>query len=525
MPGYGPSSYEDVPYAGRPFDDTHPDRLATIATLFGMTPPDVSRARVLEVGCGAGANLIPMAAGLPGGSFLGIDSSPRQVAEGRATIEAVGLANVELRPMDIRDAGAGLGTFDYIVCHGVYSWVPAEVQRQVLSLIAATLAPEGLAYVSYNTYPGWHMRGILRDAMLYHAGGEADPREAVRKGRDILEFLVQFPGTPENYYFTVVEKQRAGIVQEDSSYLLHEFLAEVNQPLYYHQFLERIAAEGLKAVADAEFSKMACVAPRSLRAALGRGSQDPARQEGYLDLLRGRGLRRTLLCYGEVELLAVPTESAVERLQAAAKVVPGSLTPELSATVFERFQNWLNQAITIDHPLIKAALIVLGEHYPTALRFGDLWDAALARLSGAGVAVSAYGEPERRRLRAFLLRSCSGGWLELHSHAIPVVREPGERPATTPLARHQAGSGGPVANLRHESLDLPRFDRHLLRLLDGGRTQGELAEALEALVAEGQLTIRAGDPGPTDAASRRAIIAESVRQGLDRLAAQAFLVV
>ena len=66
--------------------------------------------------------------------------------------------------------------------------------------------------------------------------------------------------------------------------------------------------------------------------------------------------------------------------------------------------------------------------------------------------------------------------------------------------------------------------RILLGLLDGSRTQGGLADDLDALVTEGQLTIRAGDSGPTDAASRRAIIAESLRQGLDRLAARAFLV-
>jgi SAM-dependent methyltransferase/methyltransferase-like protein len=498
--------------------------LATIATLFGMKPPEVRGVRVLEVGCGRGENLIPMAAGLPEGRFLGIDLSERQVGEGRATIVAVGLENIELRRMNVLDAGPELGTFDYIICHGVYSWVAPDVQQKILSTVATNLAPDGVAFVSYNIYPGWHVYDILRDAMLEHIGGEADPREGIRKAREFLGFLLQFDAAPETAYTKMLREHLESLLRHHDSYLCHDFLEAVNQPLYYHQFLERIAAEGLKAVADAEFSRMACVAPKSLRAALGRGSQDPARQEGYLDLLRGRGLRRTLLCHGEVELLSMPSESTVERLQAAAKVVPGSLTPALSASVFETFQNWLNQAITIDHPVIKAALIVLGEHYPAALPFGDLWGAAMARLSGAGLAVSAYGEPERRRLRAFLLRSYSGGWLELHSHTIPVVREPGGRPATTPLARHQARSGGPVANLRHEPLDLPRFDRHLLGLLDGARTHDELADALDALVTEGQLTIRASDPRPTDAESRRAIIAESLRQGLNRLAARALLV-
>jgi cyclopropane fatty-acyl-phospholipid synthase-like methyltransferase len=145
VPGSGSSSYEVVPYAGWSFEETHPDRLATIATLFGMKPPEVARARVLEIGCGLGANLIPMAAGLPEGSFLGIDVSERQVAEGRATIEAAGLTNVALTRMNLMDAGPDLGTFDYIVCHGVYSWVGPEVQQKILATIAAHLAPDGVA--------------------------------------------------------------------------------------------------------------------------------------------------------------------------------------------------------------------------------------------------------------------------------------------------------------------------------------------------------------------------------------------
>jgi methyltransferase-like protein len=238
----------------------------------------------------------------------------------------------------------------------------------------------------------------------------------------------------------------------------------------------------------------------------------------------GRSFRCTILCHEGVALFSGPSEAAVEGLLAALKVVPGSISPGFSAGVIETFQNWRDQVVTIDHPVVKAAVVVLGEHYPCPVPFGELWNAAVARLSDAGLPVSEYGAPERRRLAAFLLQSFCAGWLELYRYAAPVVREAGERPATTPLARHQARSAVPVTNLRHESFDLPRFDRHLLALLDGSRTHGELVSALDRLVTEGTLAIRGSDPGQTDAASRRAIVAESLRQGLARLAAEAFLV-
>jgi methyltransferase-like protein len=242
-----------------------------------------------------------------------------------------------------------------------------------------------------------------------------------------------------------------------------------------------------------------------------------------LDLLIGRSFRRTLLCHQGVELLPEPSEAAVEGLQAAMKLAPGSLSPEVPAGTAETFWVRGDQSMTLDHPVLQAAVRVLGEQYPRALPFADLWQAAMARLTDGGFPVADYGEPERRRLAAFLLAGYGSGWVELHSHQASFVQEPGERPSATPLARHQAGSGVQVTNQRHEPLDLSRFDRHLLALLVGSRTHDELVDALDALVTEGTLTIRGSDPGPIDDAARRAIVAESFRQGLGRLAAMAFL--
>jgi SAM-dependent methyltransferase len=131
-----------------------------------MSPPEIETCRVLEVGCGRGDNLIPMAFSLPRARFLGIDLSPRQIAEGRAAIAELGLENIELRAQNILDVSPGLGSFDFIVAQGVYSWVPEPVREQMLRLCAAALAPNGLALISYNTYPGWYMRTMIRDLMV-----------------------------------------------------------------------------------------------------------------------------------------------------------------------------------------------------------------------------------------------------------------------------------------------------------------------------------------------------------------------
>src|SRR5579885_2402730 len=139
--------FDEVPYPGFPFPESHPDLLATIATLFGMTPPLLESCRILELGCGDGSNLIPMAFGLPQSQCLGVDLAERPIQKGRAMAEALGLTHLKLEQIDLCDITRAQGEFDYIIAHGVYSWVAPEVQEKVLAICGETLAANGVAYV------------------------------------------------------------------------------------------------------------------------------------------------------------------------------------------------------------------------------------------------------------------------------------------------------------------------------------------------------------------------------------------
>src|SRR5262249_19395751 len=183
------TSYDEIPYEGFTRFETHPDHLAALATLFGFSPPEVDNCRVLEIGCARGDNLIPMAVSLPGARLVGIDVSRRQIEHGRAAIAEMGLAGVELLEQSLTPVDAELGSFHYIIAHGVYAWVNPSVQERLLGLIAERLTPDGLAYVSYNTYPGWHMGSVVRDMMLYHARNVAERKEKLRQSRSFLQSL------------------------------------------------------------------------------------------------------------------------------------------------------------------------------------------------------------------------------------------------------------------------------------------------------------------------------------------------
>jgi methyltransferase-like protein len=183
------------------------------------------------------------------------------------------------------------------------------------------------------------------------------------------------------------------------------------------------------------------------------------------------------------------------------------------------------QSVLLDHPALKVGIRMMGEQWPRAVPFEAMWSEVRVRMARAGLATHALGDHDRRRLANFLLQGTAQGWVELHSHVPHFVREPGERPAATALARRQAADRSTrVTNLRHQQVELSRFDRHLLALLDGQRTQPALVEALSRLVAEGTLAIKGAGPAPLDPAGTQAIVVDSTHKGLQRLASLALLV-
>src|SRR5262249_42544879 len=157
---------------------------------FGMTPAPVEGCRVLELGCGDGGNLIPMAFTLPKSCFTGLDLAGTAIARGRSLLGALDLSNIRLLHLDLLDVSVDFGEFDYIIAHGLYSWVPPHVRKRILEICKLHLATNGVAYISYNTYPGGHLRDALRNMMLFHVRNTAGAEQRSRQARELLEFLV-----------------------------------------------------------------------------------------------------------------------------------------------------------------------------------------------------------------------------------------------------------------------------------------------------------------------------------------------
>ena len=105
------------------------------------------------------------------------------------------------------DVGEDFGRFDYVICHGVYSWVPEAVQDRILEICARNLTPDGVAYVSYNTYPGWHARGLARDLMGFHVRRIAAAKARATEARAILEDMVRVLPDPDSAYGRILSRE------------------------------------------------------------------------------------------------------------------------------------------------------------------------------------------------------------------------------------------------------------------------------------------------------------------------------
>ena len=379
------NTYDKVPYLDLSYVHTHPDRLATLGTLLGMSPQPVTNCRVLEIGCAAGGNLIPMAYDLPQSEFVGLDYSARQIEEGQAWVAALGITNLTLVWADLVDIGDELGKFDYIVAHGVYSWVAKPVRDKLLAICKRLLTQNGVVYISYNTYPGWHFTGVIRDAMLFRTRDIEDLAERAVAARSMARFLADnipqennaYAGLFQNYLRVLGEDLKA----THDGFLLHDELEEVNDPVYFYQFVEHAQQYGLRYLVEAELKNVLPDAfGPEVAQRLQQLSGDAIELEQYMDFLRNRMFRQTLLCHAELPVTRMLRPDRLQNCFMASAAQPVVDETGHLAAGTAQFRSKDGATLTTDHPVTQVAMLHLGKIWPRAILFGNLLVFALSEL-------------------------------------------------------------------------------------------------------------------------------------------------
>ncbi len=466
--------YDDIPYLSCAYPQSHPGNLAVIAALFGMQPRSLENARVLEIGCAGGGNLLPMAAAFPGSRFVGVDPSRRQIAEAHAGVAALQLRNAEFYPMSLGDIPPEFGSFDYVVAHGVYSWVAGPVREQLMALCGRLLNPMGVAYLSYNTLPGSATRAALGAMVQFHTRHAASAVERLRKARSFFAFLEAALLDRDDAYARSMKEELSQMAALEDYYVAHEHLEENNDPCYFHGFIAHAQQHGLQFLGEAEIQTMSSAGfPAQVREGLRGMASDIVEAEQYGDFVRNRAFRQTLLCRAGIELKRQIPPERLQSFHFAASLDPAGAAAGAGGgrDGVRSFRDADGVIIGARDALTEAALLELRAVWPGSLTFAELWERAVAR---AGIPAG----PREVAALCHNLLTCYSTSRGLEFHFQPAACRPGvpELPSATALARWQAGRGSQVTNLRHQNVLLGPAELSLLRALDGSRSVPELEQ-------------------------------------------------
>lgn len=484
--------YDDIIYPEAAFAQSHPDRLATLGLLLGMEPAPIENCRVLELGCGTGGNLIPMAYQYPNSVFIGIDYAASQIDVARAAASAINLTNIEFLAKNFLDVtDESLGEFDYIIAHGIYSWVPRAVQEKMLDLYKKHLAPNGIAYISYNTLPGWRMYGVGREMMMYRIRNITDYHERSRVAREFFNFIANIPKSLDsdthwsqfmNAFSILLQSQASYLQQKPDEMFVHDELEYNNEALYFYQFMERAEAAGLQFLSESYFPySVLSNFPENVRDFLGSHATNIIELEQFLDFFRNRTFRQTLLVHDNVQIERRVKPQQLAKLLITSPMVQSPAQPEDGVPNGTKFATRSDELSFVSNDAITvASFSLLTEAYPAEYGLVELAQASRATAYAYQIPPKSL-EEDIQSIAANVLQSFGRAYemVELRASPCPMTIELSEYPTASLYARFQAQTSKVVTNQRHERVNLDETTRFVLLHMDGTNTMQDITNALE----------------------------------------------
>ena len=449
--------YDEVPYPALVHPQSHPRVMGAMAALFGLDPAPVATARVLDLGCATGSNLLSLAAELPDATFVGVDLSARQIALGRERAHALGLTNLRLDVADLAD-DLDLGSFDYVICHGVYSWVAPPLQRRILAHLRRHLArPHGVAYLSFNTYPGWHFGDLVRQLLLRRTSPDLPPLARVAQARAVLTAHTA-AAEDGGLHKALLLAELELIGRSSDAYLYHEHFVADHHPAYFEDVAAAAAAAGLTYLSNARPDQvLPGTQPPNIAAATAALTDPVALQQAFDHHFNNR-FRRALFTHAE----HTPRLGLDPRVLARLHV---SLPRDREVTTAPDHGSVTNRdgrAITVHDRALLDFLVHLRERAPASVPLDDLVDLA---------------HPGGRELAGGLVGLFFAQVLDLTLAPITAAAQLPDRPRVPLLNRVQATAGEAVTSRVFVSQELDDVGRRLVPLLDGTRDIAALAAA------------------------------------------------
>ena len=520
--------YDALPYGGRAVPFSHPDRLAVAALRHGMSPAPSESCRVLELGCAEGANLIPMAYHLDGARFVGVDASSVQLDVARDIAARLGLENLELVHARIEALDPSIGEFDYIVSHGVFSWVSDEVRGRMLDLVRSCLAPGGVAYISFNCAPGWSIRSEMRRALRRAVVGVDDPAQKIARVRELLAMFARSPMRETPYGMLLAEESTRALAHRDA-YLVHEYLAEENRAFHFGEVVELAGEHGLVLFEELGTAALDNRVERGLVQGFTETLEDPVRAEELTELLLFRAFRMSLFRRADAPVrsdLDAARGELAERARFASALRPETPRISLEPGVRECFLTASGARVETGSALLKAVLLELGKSWPRGLTQEEVLERALLVLTMRRVldAPDELADEARSALPRDLLELGALGHLELRLREPPAPTRSFDTPRVGALTRSEAERSPHVTSPLHDVVALDALARRLVRYLDGARSIADLVPIARDLLASEEVVLFDADGAAIEPSRVEEHLPELVRTTIRTLGERGLLV-
>jgi hypothetical protein len=364
--------------------------------------------------------------------------------------------------------------------------------------------------------------------LQFHVEGIEDPEERIGQARALARFIADTPPYGDSVPF---QDEMRSVLEHTPGLLFHDDLAVVNEPLYFHEFVRHAHRHRLQFLAEANVSDMQDrIYPEAVIAQLRQLSDgNVVLKEQYLDFLKNRRFRQTLLCHDDVILDHALHASAIERFFVASSARTTVEQADIvSASAVVEFRGARGSGMSTDHRLAKAAMFHLARVWPRAIALPDLAAQGRAILGDAvdsGSTGRGEPTPDVPALCDILVNAYAAGLVELSTTAPVFAVEVSEYPTVSPVARFQVGRGDDfVATLRHSTLQIEdTFARHLIGLLDGTRNRADLLREMQAFIAAHGAEPAARDADPDRAPGPPTVTLEGLERKLVELGRLALL--
>lgn len=469
-------NYDDVPYDVYTFESNTPENLQAIATLFGVKAPNIKNARILELGCAYGMNLFRFAKEYPDSYSLGIDLSKTQIEIGKKYANELGLKNLELKAMSVTDLDESYGKFDYIVCHGVFSWVPEFVQEAILKVSKDLLVENGLAFISYNVLPGWNMMRTVREFAQFHADNFGDTAEKIQQGKLALKFLSDSLEGQDTPYAKFMHQFSNMILNQGNSYFYHEYLCDENKQFYFHEFIKMASKHNLQYLSDTDLPKMFVGNLPKEAANKLYAIKDIVKTEQYIDYIINTSFRSTILCHNNVQINRNINLDKMKNFFFNSIVSPQKQLSEIDInnqseplTFFFNYNQ--NISISVSDSITKAILYTFAENINNPISLDEIKKQVGAKLK------TVSHEDISNSFGNIAGRLIFSGYLKIFSTKPHYIYKITDKPKVNDLtllrAKHydmRSGEKFNIVNQINQTITFEPHLSHIVMLLDGKHT-------------------------------------------------------